>query len=231
MINGSPLAPFQHDSSWPDNVVKLFRGAVYRLHCPSPGSDSVNMLREMIRIVEKNLKEEESEDGIRTIWGSLREACNKIVHLKTKGIGSKQEQINLVTNLLSFANLLLISQYGLVEGMSICSKYAPEETSEAAHQKFMMNVDAAYVSLARAIDDMGSTRPEYLNLENSKVISSIPSTHSLATGNVFVLRMPKRTDAYKYHFRLHDPIGWDLVSGVPAKDRFADDQFSVKEEK
>ena len=236
MINGFPLAPFQHDSSWPDEVVRLFRHAVYRLHVPLPGSDSVCILRQ---IAYGRGSGSGSPDNA---WDYVRNTCDQVVHLLVKGIDSRKEQINIVTNLLSFGNLLLVDEYGLTKNrMSIRYKDESEEALEAAHKKFMENVDEAYQSLELAIDNLrrqpsGKLRGR-LNLENSKVLSSIPSSHRLVrtendSGPVeIVLRFSEPTDVCKYSFQLHDPIGWEMVSGRLDKDKFADDPYSVKKER
>ena len=48
MINGSVVVPFQHDSTWPEDVQTGFRSAVYYLHVRVPGHDPTNHLRELV---------------------------------------------------------------------------------------------------------------------------------------------------------------------------------------
>ena len=73
-----------------------------------------------------------------------------------------------------------------------------------------------------------------LDLQGADVLSPIPAVHHLVKAEdgehmVVVLRLgPRDTDACDYEFRLHDPIGWVMMNGKPATDRFAGDPMSSK---
>ena len=221
MINGSLIAPFQHDSAWPDDVVRLFRHAVYRLHKPLPGSDSVALLREVAN------KKRDFEE-----WGVLRKACDKVVHVAIDGIDSEEQQVNLVTNLLSFANLLLIGEFGIIEmDTSVRWSDVTEKEREDAKRAFIDNVEASFESLQKAIDRTGSARPQRPDLADADVLAPIASVHvmrkSARNNSLEVILSEKNSSVCKYHFRPFDPVGWEMVSGIADVDRFADDRFSV----
>ena len=58
----------------------------------------------------------------------LKRACNKVVHVDIEGTDD-EEMPNLVTNLLVFANLLLVRDYGL-EASSFMQFEADEPVKE-----------------------------------------------------------------------------------------------------
>ena len=236
MINGSVRAPFRHDSTWPGGVLTRFRSAVYYFYVPVPGRDPVNHLRELIR---QELRKEKPEETS-TQWTYLKNACDKIVHLAIKGVND-EEMFNLVKNLLIFANLLLIWDYGLES--SSFMRFEPDESAKkekyeverrAARERFSASIDHAYKSLENAIEELrqnGGSRRGSLKLEKGvAVLSSIPSFHHVINAQdvskgemVWVIH---DTDGCEYEFRPHDPIGWVMMSGNRSKDRFADDAMS-----
>ena len=234
MINGTVLAPFRHDSTWPDEVAKKFRQAVYYFHVHVPGRDCVNILRELIRY-KKRLK----RSGTLPIeWQHLESACNKVAHLAVRG-ANDEELLNLARNLLVFANLLLIREYGLevstsvhLEARNLAENERYEAASTAARDKFMRCIDHAYESLETAIEALrqsgGSLRGS-LNLEKTSVRSPIPSTHHFIENGddlTFVVQL-RNEDACEYQFSPHDPLGWVMVGGSPSSDIFADDAIST----
>ena len=236
MINGSVIAPFRHDSTWPDDVLARFRPAVYYLHVPVPGRDPVSHLRELIRLILRKQERPETSDQ----WTYLKDACNNVVHLSVDGNVKDEEMANLAKNLLIFANLLLIEDYGLETLSSV--RYETEDSakneehearSKAAREQFLANINHAYESLENAIKALrqpGGGRREPLNLEKAAVLSLISSSHPLVndeddpTGRIVLVIHD--TDACEYAFHPHDPIGWEMTGGNRANDRFADDGMS-----
>ena len=232
MINGSVIAPFRHDSTWPDGVLTQFRSAVYYLYVPVPGRDPANYLRELI------LRKEKPQETS-TQWTYLKYACDKVVHLAIKGVND-EEMSNLVKNLLIVANLLLIWDSGLV---SSSMRFEPDELAKkeefemgrkAARERFSASIDHAYESLKIAIEELrqsdGSLRGALKLEKGVAVLSSIPSFHHVINAqDVFKGEMVwviHDTDRCEYEFRPHDPIGWVMMSGNRSKDRFADDAMS-----
>ena len=235
MINGSVTAPFRHDSTWPDGVQQWFRKAVYYRHVPVPGCDPVNHLRELIELVRHR---GEPRDTLNR-WKDLKRACNKVVHGATEGIND-QQMPNLVTNLLVFANLLLIRDYGLeasslgFETDELARKEEYEMKSKAAGKRFAASIHQAYESLENAIEKLKQSNGQLrdsLKLEKEEaVLSSIPSSHHVINAQdvskgTFVFAI-NSTDNCGYMFYSHDPIGWVRISGTRANDKFADDDMS-----
>ena len=147
---------------------------------------------------------------------------------------------NLVTNLLVFANLLLIQDYGLeasslrFETDELPTKDEYEMKSKAAAKRFAANIDRAYKSLEDAIEKLKQSNGQLsrsLQLKKEEaVLSSIPSFHHVIDAQdvskgrlVFAINS---TDNCEYMFYPHDPIGWVRISGSRAKDKFADDDMS-----
>ena len=236
MINGSASAPFRHDSTWPGGVLTQFRSAVYYLYVHVPGRDSAYYLRELTLLVLSKKK----PPATSTQWTYLKNACDKIVHLAIKGVND-EEMFNLVKNLLIFANLLLIWDYGLVSSSSM--RFEPDESAKkeeyevghkAARERFSASIDHAYKSLENAIEELresgGSLRGSLKLEKGVAVLSSIPSFHHVINAQdvskgemVWVIH---DTDGCEYEFHPHDPIGWVIMSGNRSKDRFADDAMS-----
>ena len=236
MINGSVIAPFRHNSTWPDGVLTRFRSAVYYLHVHVPGRDPTNYLRELILLVLHEEKPQETS----TQWEYLKDACDKVVHLVIEGVDD-EEMFHLVKNLLIFANLLLVWDYGLESSFSmrfetdeVAKKEEYEMGSKAAGKRFWASIDHAYESLETAIEKLrqsdGKLRGSLKLEKEAAVLSSIPSDHHVINAQdvskgklVCVISDKGRRE---YEFRPHDPIGWVMTSGNRAKDRFADDAMS-----
>ena len=236
MINGSPIAPFRHDSTWPEGVLTGFRSAVYYLYVPVPGRDPVNYLRELILLVLHKEKPQETS----TQWTYLKDVCDKIVHIAIKGVNDN-EMSNLVKNLLVIANLLLIWDYGLksssairLEPDEVAKKEEYEMGSKAARKRFLEDIDHAYESLEKAIEELrqsdGKLRGS-LSLEKEvAVLSSIPSSHHVINAQDVsrgkVVLVIHDTDGCEYEFHPHEPIGWVMTNGNRSKDKFSDDVMS-----
>ena len=233
MINGTVFAPFRHDSTWPQGVLTEFRRAVYYRHVHVPGRDCVAILRELAKKKSKSSR----TDGE---WSYVKGACDKVVHSAVSGV-SDEDMFNLANNLLIFANLLLIGEYGFEAWVSVRYENADEAKnkedeagSEAARQKFVDSINDAYESLEWAIDALKQNPKRKggshgrLNLKEARVLSAILSTHHLtqAEGDFkFVVQLPD-TDACGYRFYPHDPVGWVMANGKRSNDRFADDVTS-----
>ena len=223
MINGSPFAPFRHDSTWPDKVLRRFRRAVYYRHVHVPGRDCVAILRELATKKSKNDRE----------WRYLKDVCDKVVHSAVSDDITDEDMSNLATNLLIFANLLLIGEYGLERGLRVRHGNKEEEAgAETARGKFLDSIDDAYDSLANAVDSLrnGPKRKRGVHGKLSlgrgaKVLSAIPSTHHLTKpdGDLKIVVELSNTDACEYYFHPHDPIGWVMSSGRLDNDKFAGD--------
>ena len=234
MINGSAIAPFRHDSTWPDRVLKNFRSAVYYLHKPAAGRGPEIYLRELILLV---LREEKPQETLAQ-WEYLKDTCNKVLHAAIQGV-SDEEMFNLVNNLLVFANLLLIRDYDLESTPSIrfetddlAEKEKNERGAKAAREQFMASIYRAYESLEHALEKLKQRKLRGpLKFEiGAAVISSIPgSFHVLETQDAsdvkFVISI-NRTDRCEYMFYPHKPVGWVMMKGNQAKDKFADDCMS-----
>ena len=229
VINGSLFAPFIHNSKWPEEVLENFRAAVYYRHVPVPGRDCVLYLRELILYLEKSHPEKLTEQ-----WNLLKAACNKTVHLAVNG-ASDEEMPAYTTNLLIFANLLLIQNFGFVSGMSLRfgSGDAEKDLEHAkgeddARRRFLNTIDEAYSSLVTAIGPLSSRGT--VNLESAEVLSPISSHHHLVRHDenpTFVMVLNSiDADVCNYAFRPHDPIGWEMTDGSLEKDRFQDDPMS-----
>ena len=236
MINGSVIAPFRHDSTWPDGVQTGFRAAVYYRHARVPGRDAVSYLRELTSLV---LREKKPRDTS-TQWEYLRDACDKVVHLAIKGTDD-EEMPKFVTNLLVFANLLLIRDYGLEASSSMqfeadepARKEEHELKSKAARKRFLESIHDAYESLEASIKKLkqrgGSLRGPLELEKGAAVLAPIPSSlHVIDARDVSrgkLVCVINDTDNCEYVFHPHDPIGWMRISGSRAKDRFADDAMS-----
>ena len=231
MINGTVLAPFRHDSTWPGEELTLFRHAVYYFHVHVPGRDSVTILKELAR----------KKSATDSRWRYLKDASDKVAHLAVRGVND-EEMCNLAKNLLIFANVLVVEEYGLEAPVSVRCEGTNEEKNkedeagvEAARRKFAESINDAYESLESAIDGMkqkgkgakGRQRGS-LRLGKTRVLSPVPSTHHFRRGDDdfrIVLRLPN-ADACGYTFHPHDPIGWVMESGKRSDDRFADDVTS-----
>lgn len=238
MINGSPFAPFRHDSTWPPKVLTWFRKAVYYRHVHVPGRDSIALLRELAKMKSNRRSKGTGE------WSYLKDACDSVVHSAVSENVSDENMSNLATNLLIFANLILIGEYGLEARVRIRhessdeAKHKKEEAgAEAARQKFLDSINDAYESLESAVDVLRNgpkrTRGNHGKLRLSgqaRVLSAIPSTHHLVKpgGDIKIVVHLPNTDACGYYFHPHDPVGWVMSSGRPATDRFADDFASSK---
>ena len=236
MINGTAGAPFQHDSTWPEDVQTRFRSAVYYLHVRVSGHDPTNHLRELVVPMAKKRGTNTPEQ-----WECLKIACNKIVHVSIDGVDDEEMPI-LVRNLLVIANLLLILDYGLRPRTSLrfvsrdpVKQRQHEVGSRAAREEFLARIDEAYRSLDDAISEWRAKRggpKRRLKLEEvAQVLSSIPSVHHMVDGNSTNVEMritshDRDVDACRYEFRPVDPIGWVMMNGSSSKDRFADDRMS-----
>ena len=237
MINGSVIAPFRHDSTWPDEPLRLFRSAVYYLHVHVPGRDAVNFLRELVLLTLRKHKRSETS----TQWNYLKDACDKVIHRALDGNVKDEEMNHLANNLLVFANFLLIEDHGLESSSSLrfrtedpARNEEHDEMSRAARERFLESVEQAYQSLENAIEGLrqpGGKLRGSLNLEGSDVLSPIPSSHhlidkeDLAKGTIEIT-LSGASGAYHYEFRPHDPIGWEMTKGSRSKDRFLDDALS-----
>lgn len=170
-------------------------------------------------------------------WKYLEAACNRIVHLAVRG-ANDEETSNLAKNLLIFANLLLVREYGLkvstsahLEASNLAAHKKFEAASMAARDAFMECIDHASESLDNAIEALkqsdGSPRGA-VNLKKRSVLSPIPSTHHLVenSDDLTIVVQLRNTDACEYQFSPHDPVGWVMVGGSPSSDRFADDPIS-----
>ena len=227
MINGSPLAPFLHDSTWPDDVLARFRPAVYYRYVFVPGRDPVSILREL------TATKEGSDE-----WDYLKGTCDKIVHQQVPHVND-EAITNLTTNLLVFANLLLIKEYGLKQTRNlVIEENVDQHASKSAAQKFIASIDGAYASIESALKPLkkkGSKkgikfRHDPLDLRTAKAVSAIPSTHPLvelqdrSRRRTLTLRIHHGAmDACLYEFYSGDPTGWLRVGGSTSSDRFADD--------
>ena len=232
MINGSILAPFRHDSTWPDDVLKQFRSSVYYRFVHVPGRDYTYMLRALAE--EKQESKSPSDAG--GPWSYIKGICDKVAHLKI-GVVDDQEMINLANNILVFTNILLIDRYGLRKRLRVVVGSVSEASREAARKAFKASIDDAYDSLKDSIDALTSNNRSAkfrnagpIDLEDAQVLSTIPSTHPLVEQQdrshkrTLTLRIDNSgTDICEYEFYPHDPIGWIMVGGRPSNDRFADD--------
>ena len=237
MINGSVLAPFIHDSTWPDEVLAKFRPAVYRLYVPVPSLDPVLFLREL---ASNQLRKENPRHSDE--WGCLRTACNTAAHLAVKGIDDGEERFNFAKNLLVFANLLLIGEYGLETSCSVKHEGESEEDRQDVRQRFLGYIDDAYESLRSAVDAIEQngrrrrgrihrTHSGSLDLTNAAVASSIPTPIHIVDdegedSEIHLVVHFKKMESCRYAFREHDPIGWEMVEGSLQEDRFRDDPMS-----
>ena len=237
MINGSVVAPFQHDSTWPEDVQTRFRSAVYYLHVHVPGHDPTNHLRELVEWV---LNKERAKNTAEQ-WKCLKNACNKIVHVSIDGVDDEGMPI-LVKNLLVIANLLLILDYGLQPKSSLrfvirdpVKQKKHETGSRAAMEKFLAGINQAHGSLEDAIREWrskGGGAKRRLKLEKGAgVLSSIPSVHHMidehpSNVEMRITSQDRDADKCQYEFRPANPIGWVMMNGNPSKDRFADDPMS-----
>ena len=113
MINGSVLAPFIHDSTWPDEVVTKFRAAVFYRYVHVPGRDCVSYLRELTLYLDRNRSGTLVDE-----WQYLKDACDKTIHLALSAV-SDEEMSAYTTNLLIFANVLLIVDFGFASTVSV----------------------------------------------------------------------------------------------------------------
>ena len=236
MINGSLVAPFRHDSTWPDEVLRWFRSAVYYLHKPVTGRDSINQLRELISYKERDGKPKQLSNE----WMYLKTACNTIVHGAIDRI-KDEEMTNLSRNLLVFANLLLIQDYGLeTHGEMRISVEDPKEEAKheasrkGASRQFLANINHAFESLETSIEKLrqkdGRLRGP-LTLENAEVTSFIPSVLPFVKPGAYASKISfivevRSTEACEYEFHPEYPIGWVMTGGNPSNDRFADDGMS-----
>ena len=230
MITGSVLAPFVHDSTWPDEVLRLFRGAVYYRYEPVSGRDPVNMIRELVSLKEKGARTDSR-------WRYLKKTCNKVVHLAVVGVSDGQMRW-LVTNLLVFVNHLLIQDHGLKAKSSIRfqrTRYpeknkADEASLEASRQRYADDVNRAYESLEEAIDSLRHGRGSLSLGHANALLSEIPSRHHLMEAEeepTLVITLRRGDPAVcRYEFRPHDPKGWEMVGGSAAYDRFSSDPMS-----
>lgn len=233
MINGSPIAPFRHDSTWPNEILRRFRSAVYYLHVHVPSLDPVMHLRELVLHKERR----DRPVQLSPQWEHVKIACNKLAHVAVSGVRDA-ERFNLVKNLLIFANLLLIEDYGLVSHGELRLQ-ADDPEKEAQHQadrkaarlRFIEYIDQAYDSLKAAIAALkqpGGHLRGSLNLEKATVTSAIPcpitSLKAEDTSfNMILTFTARNSDACEYEFRAREPIGWVMMSGKPSKDVFAND--------
>ena len=239
MINGSVVAPFQHDSTWPEDVQMWFRSAVYYLHVCVPGRCPINHLRELVDWVLT----EERQKNTAEQWKYLKDACNKMVHVSIDGVDDAEMPI-LVKNLLVIANLRLISAYGLRATSSVrfvsrdpVKQKQHEAGSRAAREEFRARIDEACGSLEDAIREC---RPEHRSAkwrlkldEGARVLSYIPSVHHVIDERPSNVEMritvrDRDVDTCQYEFRPYDPIGWVMMNGDFSKDRFVDDPMSSR---
>ena len=237
MINGSVVAPFQHDSTWPEDVQTRFRSAVYYLHVHVSGRDPTNQLRELVEWILNTERPKSTSDQ----WKCLKKACNKIVHVSIDGVEDEEMPI-LVKNLLVIANLLLISDYGLQLKSSVrfvardpVKQKEHETESNAAMEEFLSGIDQAYGSLEDAIGEWrrgGGGGRRRLKLEKgAAALSSIPRVYRMidedpSNVEIRITSHDHDPDRCQYEFRPADPMGWVMMNGNPSKDRFTDDPMS-----
>ena len=180
MINGSVIAPFRHNSTWPGGVLTRFRSAVYYLHVHVPGRDPANYLRELVLLVLREEKPQETSTHMKY----LKYACDMVVHLAIEGVDD-EEMPHLVKNLLIFANLLLVWDYRLESSFSVrfetdevARKEEYDMGSKAAGKRYRASIDHAYESLETAIEKLRQSKGKLrgsLKLEKeAAVLSSIP---------------------------------------------------------
>lgn len=236
MINGSAAAPFQHDSTWPEEVQTGFRSAVYYYHVQNPGYPSINHLRELTGWVLKEGPPRKTLDQ----WKCLRKVCNEVVHINTEGVDNGDMGV-LVKNLLVIANMLLIENYGLQPKSSLMfvdSDPVKEQRHKAGRENawraYLEKIGEAVKNLEEAIEEWRQGRnhtPRRLKLEKgSAVLCSIPSMHPLISAedsrDVKLVWKMQGSGKCRYEFRPDEPIGWAMVAGNSANDRFADDEMA-----
>ena len=210
MINGSVLAPFTHDSSWPESDLSFFRKAVYYYYVHIPGRDSACILRELAKEKVK------SDPGS---WKIVQKVCNKVIHLAISEI-SDSEISNLSKNLLIFSNLLLMQEHGLENRISVTFKNENKAARKSANCKFMKYIVDSYASLESAIhgieqnisnDRVKKSRQRILNLENLKILHSIPNVNYIArcedSKEILVEIDTGRPEVFLYEFHEFSPIG------------------------
>lgn len=231
MINGTVFSPFLHDSSWPDKELGLFREAVYYAHVHVPGRSPLEYIRELTNI-KRSLTNLETHEN----WMYVNKTCSKAIHLAIKNIHIDEEMKNFTINMLVFTNFLLIADHGIIEGLCMTPNFQSEKmekqqraTSQRLHEDFLNSINERFESLKSALDDIEKRRNRRgkLDLDNASVKTFIPEPFNpVYLGDVdgFSITVPDRdSDVFLYSFYPHEPIGWELISGISLKDRFAND--------
>ena len=226
MINGSVLAPFVHDSTWPADALTRFRAAVYYRHVHTPGKDAVSFLRELAKRREKAADSKDMR--WKSDWDLLKRISNKTVHLNLTGV-KDEEMPTYVDLLLTFANLLLIQEFGYKEKAKI---QIQKGQAEDIRKGFLKDIEERLQGLRSILDSVKQQGNDAeVNLKGETALLPIPSrgiSVELAPNPTLVLVMGegKGKDVLNYAFRPHDPIGWELTEGNPEKDKFRDDPMS-----
>ena len=225
MIDGTVLAPFMHDSTWPDKEVEIFRKAVYYFHVHAPGRDPVTLLRKLA--LQKPWKKEDK-------WGCIKIACDKVIHLAITDVDDGQIA-GFVKNLLIFTNLVLIQEHGFqrvssvrIERINNIEKTKEDErNSEIAWSKYIESIDLAYASLESSIHALDKGRGRLTVGESdmlSPVSAAIPCILIEPEDDYQIVCQidSSDTDRCVYEFRPDDPVGWVMMGGNLSYDKFAD---------
>ncbi len=246
MINGTMFAPFRHDSTWPSEIIKDFREAVYNFYACEPGNSSESALRGLARLeLEEVKKEERNREDSK--WFYVKTCCDKFLHChgpdRSKGIDAqigREARTTLLKNLLILANILLIGKYGLARQHSIHMKTGDEvadnnckERRVRAVEEYLAHIEAACRDLEesyRLIEE--PKRENEMKLKGKKVLSEIPIVVPVmerAGGDcqLEVVLHRREEDVCVYEFRDVDPVGWEMVGGNLGKDQFAHDETST----
>lgn len=247
MINGTVLAPFMHDSTWPDEIVEAFRHAVYNFYAREPGNSPESALRglaglELVEVEKKGHKKEDSE------WFYVKKCCDKLLHSHglDRGTGidaqiSRKEKGILFKYLLILANVLLISKYGLARQCSLRVRTGDEEADNRyaerrmrAMKERLAHIEAAYRDLEESYKLIEKRIWENeMKLKGRKVLSEIPIVVPVmdkAAGDCHldVVLHRREEEACIYTFRGIAPVGWEITGGNLGKDRFAHDETSMR---
>ena len=233
MINGGIIAPFKYDSTWPYEIQKGFRSAVYYLHESQAGRDPIDILREMI---SRHIKPSQN-----SYWDRLKRICSKVTHQsveKTNGEISGKEMNQLVRGVLVLANLLLIDEYGIVLTTFKFKTDDPEVEKileERSIKTSTTNKDyiyRVYDSLETALQNLGKKTPTLMLEEDAAALSEIPvafvNSFDFQKKNVRFVIDVGNPKCCTYEFNPVKPVGW-TVSGELDLDIWSDDQMSSPE--
>lgn len=129
---------------------------------------------------------------------------------------------------------MVVEPTQVVEHVRACGAAGTAEAQRSRRPRRPASAEAGE-SLENAIEELrqpGGRLRGSLNLEDADVLAPIPSMHHLLDGRdasrgrfVFEIR---DTGVCEYEFRPHDPVGWVMTSGNPARDGFAGDAMSSK---